>query len=114
MRQGIYIGNKTENFSYILLGMRCLKLQLGPIGSGIFRTENNNRPTTLINGFQNLVRDRVADDEVPGVDAAGVGLVLQVVPEDVLHEVLVVVGVGDEDVVVEAPVLGEALEDPGK
>ena len=94
--------------------MRCLKLQLGPIGSGIFRTEHNNRPTTLIHRFQNLIRDRVADDEVPRVDAAGVGLVLQLVPEDVLYEVLVVVGVGDEDVVVEAPVLREALEDPGK
>ena len=94
--------------------MRCLKLQLGPIGSGIFRTENNNRPTTLINRFQNLIRDRVADDKVPRVDAAGVGLVLQLVPEDVLYEVLVVVGVGDEDVVVEAPVLGEELEHPGK
>ena len=94
--------------------MRCLKLQLGPIGSGIFRTENNDCPTTLINRFQNLVRDRVADDEVPRVDAAGVGLVLQLVPEDVLYEVLVVVGVGDEDVVVKVPVLREAIPHPTK
>ena len=98
----------------ILLGVCCLELQLGPSGSSILRAEHDDRPTTLSDRLQDLVQDGVADDEVSRVDAAAVGLVLQLGPQGALHEVLVVDGVGDEDVVVEVPVLGEAIEHPGK
>ena len=99
----------------VLLGVRSLKLQLGPSGCSIFWAEHNDGPPTLTYSPKNLVQDGIADDKVSDMDAAAVSLVLlQLGPQGSLHEVLVVVGVGDEDVVFEVPVLREAIDHPGK
>ena len=99
----------------VLLSVRCLKLELGPSGSSIFWTEHDNGPPALTDGPQNLVRDGIPDDKVSDMDAAAVRLVLlQLGPQGALNEVLVVVGVRDEGVIFEVPVLGEAIEHPGK
>ena len=74
-----------------------------------------NPVQTLTNGPKNLVQDGIADGKVSDVDATAVGLVLlQLGPQGSLHKVLVVVGVGNEDVVFEVPVFREAIQHTGK
>ena len=94
--------------------MRCFKLDPGPGGRRVFWAEHDDRSTTLLNGFQDLVRDGDPDLKVSDVDAAVEGLPLQPFPQGAPHKVPVVVGVGDEDVVVKVPVLREAILHPTK
>ena len=86
--------------------MGGLELHLGPHRLDVGLAEDDQRPPAGLHRLDDLVGDHLADGPVPGVDAAlvlhGVRALLgglQAGAQGPLHPILVLVGVGEEDVV---------------